>query len=83
MSGMTDRHASLERLETRIDYQAARIDALYRLLELHGIERPVDASRCDALFDELDEDAPMTAEQFERATRPRATRLRVGTATGV
>ena len=79
MSGMTNRHGSLERLESRIDYQAARIDELYRMLELHGIARPVDAGRRDV----LDEDAPLTAEQFERATRPPATRLRVGTATGV
>jgi hypothetical protein len=83
---MSEMQAPLDRLETRIENQAARIDALYRLLELHGIlPRAVDAGRGDALFDHESEALGLSCGWDARrrpAGRP-ATRLRVGDATGV
>jgi hypothetical protein len=80
---MSEMRATLDRLERRIEDQTARIDALYRMLELRGLPRD-DAGRGDALFDELfpDEDEPL-APRPEVPTRRRATRLHVGSATGV
>jgi hypothetical protein len=43
---MQDTHsATLDRLEARIDHQAARIDELFRLLKAHGLveDDPPDA----------------------------------------
>jgi hypothetical protein len=46
---MNETHATLERLETRIEDQTARIDALYGLLERRGVlPRGADAGRGDA-----------------------------------
>jgi hypothetical protein len=83
---MSKTHSSLERLEARIDYQAARLDALYRMLETRGVlPRPVRAGRGDALFDELFhvEEAPFARQRRERPPRRRPARLHVGDATGV
>jgi hypothetical protein len=71
-------HTALDRLEARIDHQAARIDELFRLLKARGlIQDPADASN-GALFDELVqiEDSPLARET-------RAVPLHVGEATGV
>jgi len=83
---MNERHSSLDRLEARIEYQAARIDTLYAVLEARGIlHRPMDTPRGDALFDELEgiEDAPLVRETRYRPTKRRVSRLRLGNATGV
>jgi hypothetical protein len=51
---MSETQVKIDWLEARIDHQAARIDALYRTLELHGIfPRPVSGSQRDALPEEL------------------------------
>ena len=42
---VTELREALDRLETRIDEQSARIDGLYRMLELRGIRSGRDASR--------------------------------------
>jgi hypothetical protein len=71
-------HTALDRLEARIDHQAARIDEVFRLLKARGlIEDPTDVPD-DALFDELVEveDSPLAREK-------RAEPLHVGQATGV
>lgn len=83
---MNDTHANLDRLERRIEDQAARIDALYRLLELRGIlPRGGDAGMGDALFDGEPEDLDLS-RGWERKPRPKARRVarfHVGEATGV
>jgi hypothetical protein len=82
---MNEMHATLDRLEARIEDQEARIDTLYRLLEQRGIlPRTVDAGGGDALFDEEPEalDLPSWHES-PHPTRCRATRFHVGEATGV
>jgi hypothetical protein len=83
---MYDTHTTIDRLEARIEHQAARIDALYLILEDRGIlPRHPDAGKSDAFLDEDVEfaDAPSTRETRVRRARPPATRLRVGNATGV
>ena len=83
---MDEIHATLDRLETRLEDQAARVDALYALLELRGIlPRRADVGRGDALFDDESEGLDLSDRRRERP-RPsvrRAARLHVGTATGV
>lgn len=82
---MSEMHSTIDRLEAKIDYQTARIDALYALLQARGLlHLPVDAGKRDALFDEPAdvEDTPVTRETQARHERPRA-RFRVGEATGV
>lgn len=79
-------HTSIDRLETRLDCLAARVDALYSLLEARGIVPSPDGEVRDSLFDELlqIEEAPFAREQC--APRPRrrlAGRLHVGSASGV
>jgi uncharacterized coiled-coil protein SlyX len=74
------RQTTLDRLEARIDHQAARIDELFRLLKARGlIQDPADVPS-DALCDELVqfEDSPLARE---RNTEP--TPFHVGEATGV
>ena len=63
---MTDTHSTNDRLEARLDYQAARIDELYRLLEEHELLTP-PATDSDDLFDELFdvEDSPLTLSTFD------------------
>ena len=71
-------HTGLDRLEARLDHQAARIDELFRLLKARGlIQDPADVPN-DALFDELVqvEDSPLARE---KCAQP----LHVGEATGV
>jgi hypothetical protein len=62
LAEMSEIHSVLDRLEVRLDYQAERIDALYRTLEENGLlPHGEDASADDELFDELlqVEDAPL------------------------
>jgi hypothetical protein len=83
---MSKRQSRLDRIEERLDRQAARIDDLYRLLELRGIRPPAaETGTRDAFFDELVqvEDSPLARRMQVRPVRRRATRLRVGDATGV
>ncbi|MGZ4332788.1 MAG: hypothetical protein ACXVRV_01745 [Gaiellaceae bacterium] len=82
---MNENQNTLDRLEARIEDQTARIDALYRLLELRGIlPRATDACRGDALFDDESEGLDLSGWAAKpRPTRRRSTRLHVGTATGV
>jgi hypothetical protein len=83
---MTEMHSLLYRLEARIDHQAARIDALHRELEERGIlADATQAHAVDPLFDELvdPEDAPFAIGIGHEPRPRRATRLRVGDATGV
>ena len=83
---MSDMQSSLERLETRLDYQAARLDALYRMLETAGVlPRPARRGRGDALCDELFqvENSPLARQQRKPAAKRRASRFHVGDATGV
>ncbi len=83
---MSDMHSSVERLETRLDYQAARLDALYRMLETAGVlPRPARRGRGEAFFDELFqvEDSPLARQQREPRAERRAARFHVGNATGV
>jgi hypothetical protein len=80
------RNSSLERLEARIDHQAARIDEIYHLLKARGmLSDSVAAEVRGALFEEFVpfEDAPLTRERRAEPTLHRSTRLRVGQATGV
>ena len=82
---MNEMHTALDRLERRIEDQAARVDDLYGMLETRGIlPCSADAGRGDASFDEFfqDEDEPIVV-RHEPLTRPRATRLHLGNATGV
>lgn len=83
---MTRIYPSVDRLEARIDHQAARIDALYRVLKEAGvIPCPMEPGLRDVFFDKLIpyEDAPLTRDRnAEQATR-RTPRLHVGAATGV
>ena len=82
---MNENQNTLDRLETRIEDQTARIDALYRLLELRGIlPHAPDAGRGDALFDHESEGLDLSGWVAKpRPTQRRSTCLRVGTATGV
>jgi hypothetical protein len=83
LGAMSDIHS---RLEARLDYQAARLDALFRMLETAGVfPRPARRGRDDPLFDELFqvEDSPLARKQCKAPTRRRASRLHVGNATGV
>jgi hypothetical protein len=73
---MTRIYPSFDRLEARIDHQAARIDELYRLLEVRGIiPAPDEPDRA--------EDAPVSRERLAGHPLRRATTLHVGEATGV
>jgi hypothetical protein len=74
---MTEMHSTLDRLEARIDYQAARIDALYLLLENLGV---LTADTEEAV---LFEDAPLARDEHAEPPRRSIRRLRVGEATGV
>jgi hypothetical protein len=79
-------HATLDRLETRIEDQTARIDALYGLLELRGIlPRRADAGRGGALFDDESEDFDLSSgwEGGRRPTAHRSPHFHLGEATGV
>ena len=83
---MNETHATLDRLEMRIDDQAARIDALYRLLEQRGIlPRGGEAGRGDALSDDEPEelDLPCGWEAPRRPTARRERHFHLGEATGV
>ena len=83
---MNETHVTLDRLERRIEDQAARIDALYGLLEARGIlPRGADAGSGDALFDSESEELDVSCG-WERKPRPKArpvARFHVGEATGV
>jgi hypothetical protein len=82
---MNEMHATLDRLETRIEDQGARIDALYRLLELRGIlPQRAEAGRGDALFEDEPEvlDLP-SSHETPRHPRRRRAHFHLGTATGV
>ena len=83
---MSEMQSTLDRLETRIDHQAARIDALYRLLKLRGIlPEPPENGTGDAFCDELVqiEDSPLAREVHRQSARRPTARLHVGNATGV
>jgi hypothetical protein len=86
LGAMSEMHSTLDRLEARIDYQAARIDTLFELLDARGIlRRSANGVEGDALFDGLVqiEDTPFARERHVRTSRPRSIRLHVGDATGV
>jgi hypothetical protein len=68
---MREMHSTLDRLEARLDYQAARIDALYRLLGTRGV-LPARV-----------EDEPLVREIHAAPARHAPIRLHVGDATGV
>jgi hypothetical protein len=93
---MTDTHSTLDRLEARLEYQSARIDAVTRTLEARGIltdsaDVDVYAGVNDAFFDELVqiEDSPLARDthgERDGCSPPRlhaSIGLHVGTATGV
>ena len=82
---MNEMQATLDRLERRIEDQAARIDALYEQLERRGIlSRRADAGRGDALFDDDPEDLDLPCGwEAGRPAARRAPRFHVGEATGV
>jgi hypothetical protein len=83
---MNESHSTVDRLEARIDHQAARVDELYRILKARGIIPAATASGgSDAFFDELVqiEDAPLSRDRTTHAARHRVARLQVGEATGV
>jgi hypothetical protein len=83
---MREMPSSVDRLETRLDCLAARVDALYSLLEARGIVPSPDGEVRDSLFDELlqIEEAPFARERRAPRTRRRtAGRLHVGSASGV
>jgi hypothetical protein len=66
LPNMSELHSLLDRLEARLDYQAARIDALYRTLDEHGLLAPAEPDPAqEELFDELlqVEDAPFAGSQ--------------------
>lgn len=51
---MTENLSSIDRLEARVDYQAARIDALYALLQARGVlPRNANNGKADLVFDDL------------------------------
>lgn len=83
---MTRIYPSVDQLEARIDHQAARIDALYRMLRAAGvIPGPLEPGSRDAFFDGLIpcEDAPLTRDRDAQPATARTSRLHVGEATGV
>jgi hypothetical protein len=83
---MDETHLALDRLETRIEDQAARIDALYGLLEARGLlPRGVGTGRGDALFDDESEALDRSGgwKGRRRPAADRATRFHLGEATGV
>ena len=82
---MNEMHSTLDRLEARLDYQTARIDALYRALERHGLTVDDAVPRGDALFDDVVETRDAGSARRPRRARAarRAVRLRVGQGTGV
>jgi hypothetical protein len=83
---MSDLEDKIDRLEARIDHQAARIDALYRALEREGIfprpetGMPPDASSADAAWEVAD--VPANRQRTPAPVR-RAAGFHLGTATGV
>jgi hypothetical protein len=80
---MNETNAQLDRLETRLEDQTARIDAVYGLLELRGIlPRGADAGRGDALFDDESEELDLS-RSWDRPTSRRAAHFHLGEATGV
>lgn len=82
---MSEMQSMLNRLEARLDYQSARIDAICRALEQRGISlRPLDVGSGGVLADLPPEvsDEPSRGRVRRRPTRPRA-RFHVGDATGV
>jgi hypothetical protein len=78
---MDETQTTLDRLERRIEEQAARIDALQLILERNGIfPRPLCAARADEVW----EIAKLPVPERKRSRIGRgAPRLRLGTATGV
>lgn len=76
---MSETHATLDRLETQIEEQPGRINALYELLELHGIlSRDAATAKGDAMHG---------LPHGRKRDRPPLTRwargFHIGTATGV
>ena len=83
-------HSALDRLEARLDHQAGRLDALYEMLEQRGmLPRSAAGLNGDEWFGadpEAHVDAPDLCSVWKRTSSParrRATRIRVGDATGV
>ena len=78
---MNEMYSPLDRLEARVDRQAARIDTLYAILAARGLlARPLDRLNGDELGEI--EDAPIAREVQAPPQRRRA-HFRVGDATGV
>jgi hypothetical protein len=75
----------LDRLEARVDYQSARIDAICRALEQRRIRpQPVHARSGDTLFDRPREVTDTRSRRQVRRQRTRCrARFHVGDATGV
>jgi gamma-glutamyl:cysteine ligase YbdK (ATP-grasp superfamily) len=83
---MVEPHSHLERLEARIDDQTARIDALYALLEAHGIVARPTAAGHNALSAEIVQNAhSMSGVKVHArpARRPTRSGIHLGDATGV
>jgi hypothetical protein len=86
LGSMNEMQSALARLEGRLDYQASRLDALYRMLETAGVlPRPARHGRADGFFDELFqvEESPLAREHPKPPARRRKSKLHVGNATGV
>jgi hypothetical protein len=50
---MAETHSAVDRLETRLDSVAGRVDALYSMLEVRRIPASPEGRAGDAFFDEL------------------------------
>jgi hypothetical protein len=72
---MDETNAALDRLEARIDQQAARIDTLCEMLEQRGVLPRSTGPEARDLSSVWKRKSP--------PARPRSTRIRVGEATGV
>lgn len=84
---MNETHSALDRLEARLDRQAARIDALYEMLEQRGVlPQSVATLEGDGAEPDAHAESRDPCSVWKRTSPParrRPTRIHLGDATGV
>jgi hypothetical protein len=86
---MDESRSALDRLEARLEHQAARIDALYEMLEERGVLPQAAATLDEEWFGAEPEAHPESRDLcsvWKRTSPParrRPTRIHLGDATGV